>query len=234
MNAQKVLKKSKNKLLIVGRNPLELAGLKSLLPTNMEIEAETSAGPRIFEKVEEWRPNIILLDFDSYENIIDDLTRRLKREYPEIKILWLLLNESDEIKYEAISTSSDGCVLKTDFDQISQAVEVVQENDVFYPRQLLTKFIQEICLIYPYIGRKITKLTEREREVLQFIRDGATNEEIAGELHISVETVKAHIRSIRETLGISSRRQIINQLRPLKRAPRPETKKLARTASSKK
>lgn len=207
-----------DKLLIVDKNPLELVGLKLLFKDRKtEIQTEsTSKMPALLERVTELAPNVVLIDCNSYDDIIDEVTIQIKRKQPEVKVLWLLLEEDEQITYDALSARADGCVLKCDLDQISSAVDVVLSGDVFYTRQLLAKFAYEASLVIDHLGRKVNRLTDREKQVLQLVRYGSTNDEIARELYISVETVKAHIRSIRETLGVANRRQMICCLRPPK------------------
>lgn len=207
------------RLMIIDKNPLELVGLKLLFNNKkVEIQSETSSSlEKLDERIEEWQPRVILLDFNSCESFIDDLTFKIKKKHQDIKVLWMLLDDSDVIQYDAISALADGCVLKAELNQISKAVAVVQEEEVFYSRQLLAKFAFEASMAIDHLGRKVSRLTDREKDVLQLIRRGFTNEEISRQLYISVETVKAHVRSIRSTLGVDNRRQMIIGLRSLKK-----------------
>lgn len=220
------------KLMIVDKNALELVGLKSLFDSGKtEIHAETSVVlDKLEARIQQWNPDVILIDFNTCEEEIDDLTRQLKKIHPDMKIIWLLSEDLDLVKYDAISARADGCVPKTDFEKISQAVEVAVGGDVYYPRRLLADFAYEATLVLAHLGRRINLLSDREKEVLEYIRSGATNEEIAEGLLISVETVKAHIRRIREILGVTNRRQLISGLRPARKGAAGQR---ARTGRSK-
>lgn len=208
------------KLMIFDSNPLELIGLRQLFSIDeIDLRAETTKNEeKIRNIIGEWKPNVVMFDFLSYENAIDQITVEIKKDSEKTKILWLLLEDDEAVKYDAISAGADGCVMKSSFDDIKEAVEVVNNGDVFFSRRLLAKFAHDACMIVDHLGRRVFRLTEREKSVLQLIRLGATNEEISKELYISVETVKAHVRKIRDTLGVLNRRQMICGLRPAKQS----------------
>jgi DNA-binding NarL/FixJ family response regulator len=95
--------------------------------------------------------------------------------------------------------------------QLCGAIQTVLEDQVYLPPEVATRFFS---LFHFYAGRSLqaaqsTNLTDREMEVLHWLVQGSTNEAIAGQLYITVATVKAHLTAIFEKLHVTNRTQAI-------------------------
>jgi DNA-binding NarL/FixJ family response regulator len=204
------------KLFITDKNPLELIGLKTILSDcSIRVHSEDLIVNReMIAILEEWAPQAILADVVSYDRDIDTFTRTVRRNLG-IPVLWLTPSNDKEFMIDAVIAGAAGCVPKDDFQMIADALSAILADGVFFPVKVLADFAFDVGLFSPPNGRHIKDLTDKEREIFMLMREGATNCQIASELNISVETVKAHIRSIRHAYGALSKRQLVPQVTSL-------------------
>ena len=204
--------KHKARLFVIDKNPLELIGLKTILSDCViKVHSEDEIITRVMlAELDEWQPEAILADVTSYDREIDAYTRTVRRRLG-IPLLWLAATTDRELTIDAVTAGAAGCVPKDDFRMIAAAVESILAGEVYFPTKVLAEFAFELGLFFPPSGRHLKDLTKRERLIFMMMREGATNYQIAGELAISVETVKAHIRNIRQAYGALSKRQLVPQ-----------------------
>lgn len=201
------------KLFIMDKNPLELIGLRTILSDcTIKVHSDDIMITRdIIAELEGWEPQAILADVISYDREMDTFTRTVRRKL-DIPILWLTPSDDREYTIDAVTAGAAGCVPKDDFQMIADALDAILADRVFFSAKELANFAFDIGLFCPPSGRHIKNLTNKERQIFMLMREGATNYQIATELSISVETVKAHIRSIRNTYGALSKRQLVPQI----------------------
>ena len=114
--------------------------------------------------------------------------------------------------FRAMQAGANGYVLKDCIaTQLCEAISTVLKNEIYLAPELATSFFR---MFHFYTGRSLQAsrnlhLTEREQEVLHWLVQGASNEDIAKHLYITVATVKAHLTAIFEKLGVNSRTQAI-------------------------
>jgi DNA-binding NarL/FixJ family response regulator len=132
-----------------------------------------------------------------------------RKKYPEQKIIMLTILEDDQHILEAIQNGADGYILKKSSpDKILDAIKQVNEGGA-----ALTPMIarQVLAFLKPHSSKNNSgaDLTNREKEILQLLTQGLTNELIANKLFISVQTVRNHIKNIYEKLQVHSRAQVV-------------------------
>ncbi|MCU0553031.1 MAG: response regulator transcription factor [Leptolyngbya sp. Prado105] len=160
----------------------------------------------------EQHPMLILLDMElATGDGIAALTELLKLEQRS-QILVLSGHQEDEWVFRAMRAGANGYVVKDDLaTQLFKAMETVLSNQIYLSPELATRFFQTFRFYNGQVSEAKSKLhlTEREQEVLHWLVQGASNEEIAAHLFISVATVKAHLTAIFSKLGVASRTQAI-------------------------
>lgn len=196
-------------ILIVGRNALEMIGLEALFRTkglriSAILDANIEMPENAFTKLD---PHVVVIDYDSCASHIENITDIYKKYFTAAKFMWITDDMRDSVRYEAIRCKADGCVNKKDIDEVVRAVKTVSDGDFYFSRDLLMRFAKDACLLNPYFGHKLALLSERERQVLSLVREGTTNAEIAELLAISPETVKVHLRRIRQILNLSQKKR---------------------------
>jgi DNA-binding NarL/FixJ family response regulator len=154
-------------------------------------------------------PDVVLLDINLPGMSGIEGIERIKRKYPDARIVMLTVFEDNANVFHAILSGADGYILKkTPPIRLLQAIE-----DAAGGGSPMTPTIarQALDLFKTYAPQKNQPdlLTAREREVLALIVDGLGNDEISMKLFISLQTVRNHIRHIYEKLHVHSKSQAV-------------------------
>jgi two-component system nitrate/nitrite response regulator NarL len=199
-------KKSKIKILIVDDHPVVRKGLHSCLATkeNLKIVGEAVDGDDALRKVKELSPDIVLMDLYMPKKDGLEVTDLLRKEAPQVKVLILSMQGTRDAVLRIIKAGARGYVLKdTPPDDLVRAIEAVQAGEAFFSPPVaqiaLNQYVSESDQ-----GDPLSKLSEREREVLALIAEGKSNKEIAMLLGIGVRTTETHRERIMRKLSIHS------------------------------
>ena len=182
---------------LVDDHSLVRDGIKSLLAIvdTVEVIGEAENGHEALHMVEQFQPDLLLVDIGLKDMNGLELTRRLKQHSPFLKILILSMYDNFEYVSESIRSGASGYVLKNSPSrEIIAAIEAIASDGTFYSADIAQKLIAD----------KDTdkELTPRESEVLYKMVQGMNNKEMARDLDISVRTVETHRLSIRRKLTI--------------------------------
>lgn len=201
------------RVLIVDDDPLVRAGLKLMLggAHGIEVVGESENGAEAVEAARAEDLDVILMDVRM--PVIDGIeaTRRITEARRGVKIIVLTTFDADEYVVRALSHGAAGFLLKdTPPDQIVAAIESVYAGEPALSPKITAQLIRQVAATEPTPpdDRALQQLTERERDVAIAIGRGASNAEIATELHMSLATVKAHISSIFTKLDVTNRVQV--------------------------
>lgn len=202
------------RLLLVDDHTLVRQGIRSLLETqdDMEVVGEASGGHEAIAMAGDLRPDVILMDLAMPDMNGMEATRQIKKQHPEIQVLALTMHSTDDYLFRALESGASGYVLKeADAAELATAVRAVHAGGAYiYPP--LAKRLVEQFLLRIGSGEERTSygsLTSREQDILRFIGDGLTNEEIAEQLVLSVHTVQTHRSNIMKKLGLHNRAQLV-------------------------
>jgi len=203
------------KLLIVDDHAVVRSGLMMLLngKNNIEVIGEASEGDEAIKKAKELNPDVVLMDL-SMPHGKDGLTatQELHELMPDIAILILTMHDDEEYLFRAIQSGASGYILKNaPHEDLLGAIESVSTGNAY-----LTPSATKV-LMSGYLDRvkkgdnadTFALLSEREKEVLEWIAKGYSNKEIAERLVISVKTVESHKSNLMEKLGLKSRPELV-------------------------
>lgn len=201
------------KLLIVDDHILFREGLAAIIGSEPDIKVVGLAG-NVSEAVEMARqlaPEIILMDYGLPDGSGVSATRAILEVLPETKIVFLTVFEEDENLFAAVRAGAKGYLLKNMRPaKLVAALRSVYQGESALSRTMTLRLMEELSRTKES-GRTgdatLTKLTNRELEVLNEIASGATNQEISQHLYLSENTVKHHIHSILDKLNVSDRRE---------------------------
>ncbi|MFT7034298.1 MAG: DNA-binding NarL/FixJ family response regulator [Cyclobacteriaceae bacterium] len=182
------------KVFLVDDHAIMLDGLVALLKTDEEIEIVGTAGT-VGDAMDFLKMNHIDVLVTDY-NLPDDdglsLVRKVKRLWPEIKILVLSMHSESHLVKEILKEGIDGYVLKKDSkDDLIDALYSVKKGNLFVSNEINNMLVRNL---HQPDEQKL--LTEREREILKLISKEYTNRMIAEELFISERTVETHRKNI--------------------------------------
>ena len=170
---------------------------------------------RIAEKEQ---PDIILLDLNLGDESGMGLLPELSKVAPESRVIIVTGSRDDlEVHQQAITHGAMGLVLKHDaLEHIARAIKQVSGGDVWFNRSMMMKVIEGMVRFNAVKqpgpkAAKVATLTEREREVVSLVGEGLKNKEIANRLRpfISETTVRHHLTSIYDKLGVSNRLELV-------------------------
>lgn len=198
--------KTRIKVLIVDDHPVVRKGLWSCLDSrpNLKVVGEAVNGHQAIEKILQLAPDVVLMDIAMPEMDGLEVTEKLHKEMPEVKVLILTVQSSRDYVLRMIRAGARGYVLKDAApDDLVRAIETVNHGEAFFSppvaRIALNQYVSELDQSDP-----VSRLSDREREVLILIASGKSNKEIAGDLGIGVRTIETHRERIMRKLEIRS------------------------------
>jgi DNA-binding NarL/FixJ family response regulator len=203
------------RVLVADDQEIVRTGLAMILDAQPGIEVVASApdGRRAVELAQHLRPDVCLLDVRMPELDGIEATRRLAG--PEVDdplaVVVITTFDLDEYVHAALKAGARGFLLKdAGPDLLSQAVRAAANGDALIAPSITARLLAAFARASPKggTGAPVEPLSEREEEVLATVARGRTNTEIAGELHISLSTVKTHIASLMTKLGARNRVEI--------------------------
>ena len=202
------------RLLLVDDHAVVRSGLRMLLGSehDVEIVGEAGTAAEAMEAAGTVAPDVILMDIGLPDLSGIDATREIKKRFPRVAIVALTIHEDQEYFFKMLEAGASGYVPKRAApDELLTAIRAAAVGEVYlYPS--LAKL-----LVTDYLGQdhpaeekaKLDGLTEREREVLRYLAEGTSNEEIAVSLVISPRTVERHRENIMRKLNMHSRTELV-------------------------
>ena len=195
------------RLMIVDDHEVVRMGLRAALEVedDFSVVAEASDGQQAIDRVRVHRPDIVLMDvrMDGMDGI--EACREIRSEFPQIHVLMLTSFAEEETVVAALLAGASGYVLKN----VARARLLESLRAVARGESLLDAAVTRNVLDKLMAGKSkkddAGNLTEREREVLSLIAEGATNKEIAAKLVVSENTARNHVSHILGKLGFSRR-----------------------------
>ncbi len=188
----------KLKLLLVDDHEIFLDGLVSLLSDQPGVEVTGKAinGEEALSRIKENTPDILLTDLSMPGMDGIALVRKVKRDYPDIKVLVLSMHKDREMVNEIVMAEAEGYILKnTDKKELMKAINRLADGDTYYSNDIMSVMLERYQK-QEKIEKSKAVLTEREQEILNHIALEMTSEEIADRLFISRRTVETHRKNI--------------------------------------
>lgn len=203
------------KLLLVDDHPLFLQSLKVLLTTRgYEVVGTATNGTEALKQACLLRPDLILMDIEMPDCDGLTVTRLIRAELPQIKIVMLTVSASDENLFEAIKSGASGYLLKSQSaDRFLELVAQVEHGGAALPPELAARLLDEFARLSQHVEKPVEEppsdLTARQVEILMLVAQGATYQQIGERLHLSEVTVRYHMSQILERLHLQNRAQVI-------------------------
>ena len=203
---------SKIRVMLVDDHALFREGMRALLQScsDIEIVGEATNGKEAIEKVSQLSPEVVLMDIAMPVMGGVEATRRIRKDNPEIGVLVLTQYEDSEYILSMLKAGAKGYIAKTaTAAELVAAIRAVHKGESFLYPSATTALIKEYLTRARGEQSEYERLTDRERETLQLVAEGRSNQEIADRLFISVKTVLRHRTNIMEKLGFHNRTELI-------------------------
>lgn len=193
----------KLKVLIIDDHPLMRRGIKQLveLEEGFEVVGGAGNGSEGISLALQTSPDLIILDLNMKGLSGLDTLKALRSEGVDAHIVILTVSDARSDIFTLIDAGADGYLLKdTEPDTLLSQLKRIAQGEV-----ILSDSIKDLLIERQSSQEPIYSLTDREMDVLRLIATGLSNKQIAGQLFISEETVKVHIRNLLRKLNVHSR-----------------------------
>ena len=195
------------RVLIADDHLIVREGLRLILETaeGMELVGEAADGAEAVRLASQLQPDVVLMDLRMPG--MDGLTaiERLQATHPHIAVVILTTYNEDDLMLRGLRAGARGYLLKdTDRETLFHAIRAASRGELLLKPEIVAKVLAHATAPEPASATGL-ELTEREREVLEAVAQGQRSKEVAAHLHITERTVKAHLTSIYNKLGVDSR-----------------------------
>lgn len=186
-------------------------GLKMVLDAQpgVAVVGEAEDGRQALDLVERIHPDVVVMDIAMPNMNGAEATRQITRRFPDVKVVILTMHENRQYLLQIINAGAAACVLKRSAGtELVTAIKAVVRGESYFSPAMAAMLLDD------YRGmlqreHEEDPLTEREREVLQLVAEGKTNQEIADLLVLSIKTVQTHRAHIMEKLDAHDRTDLV-------------------------
>ena len=197
------------RVLIADDHLIIRQGLRLILETeeDFELVAEATDGAEALNLCKNLNPDVVLMDLRMPN--MDGLTaiERLRAEQPDVAVVILTTFNEDELMFRGLQAGARGYLLKdTDRSTLFDTIRAAARGETLLKPEIMARVLARSGKPGTMTrSEESISLTDRELEVLQSVAHGERSKEIAVQLGISERTVKAHLASIYNKLGVDSR-----------------------------
>lgn len=206
-------------VVVVDDQTLVRAGFCVLIESapDLHVVGEASDGAAAVDVARSTRPDVVLMDVRMPVMDGIEATRRIldAPEGERTRVLILTTFELDEYVYAALRAGASGFLLKdTPPEDLLDAIRVIAEGNALLAPTVTKRLIAEFAArgeppVPAAAAVALLQVTPREREVLELVAKGRSNNEIAAELHMSAATAKTHVSRLLTKLGARDRAQLV-------------------------
>lgn len=197
------------RVVLVDDHHVARHGLQSFLKAfeDLEVVGEASSGEEALQKIEEWMPDVVVLDLLMPGGISGiETIKRIRTLLPNTRIVALTSSTDDALVGAALRAGALGFVRKeARLETLLASIRAAAHGQSLLDPSVAEVVMQELSRV----GQPGVELTEREQEVLRQLAFGRTNHEIAEALTVSDETVKTHVGNILTKLHLAHRTQAV-------------------------
>lgn len=185
------------------------AGLRLLVETgtNMQVVGEAEDAAQTLGVVVRERPDVLVLDISMPGGGTIETLARIRRELPEVRVLVLTMHSDESYLRACLANGASGYLVKSAADdELLNAIRAVHAGRSYVGIPLGRSGLRRVVA---GAGPALRKLSEREREVLEQVAYGLTNQEIASRLGIGIKSVESYRARLYEKLGFQGKRDLV-------------------------
>jgi DNA-binding NarL/FixJ family response regulator len=204
------------RVIVADDHPIVRGGLRALIAATpgLELIGEATDGDSAIDLAREVRPDVVLMDIAMPGRNGIDATREIASHGWASGVLILTMFEDDESIFAAMRAGARGYLLKdASHDEMRRAIESVGGGEAIFGAGVAKRMVGFFARARELGVQPFPELTDREREVLEELAQGAGNATIANRLGISLKTVRNHVSSILSKLMVVDRAEAIVRAR---------------------
>ena len=197
------------RILIADDHDVIRRGLRQLLTSHpgWEVCAEARTGREAVAMAEEHKPDVVVIDISMPDLNGLEAVRQIRKSLPKTEIAVLTLHFSDQLLHDIVEAGARAYIMKSDAaDDLVAAVEALSNHFSYFTSRASDMVLNGFCSKTPTTPAPQTpfrsRLTSREREIVQLLAEGKSSKEVAVTLNISVKTAETHRANIMRKLEI--------------------------------
>ena len=196
----------KTRVLIADDHKILREGLRHIIQNDLHCEVAGLAtnGRNAIALASELQPDLILMDISMPDLNGVEATQQILSISPRIKIIALSMHTNKEFVSKMLKAGASGYLLKDcAVDELGDAIRCVLSNKIYISPDIAGVVVEDYLRhLEEPTGKPLSKLTPKEREVLQLIAEGKSTKEVSAILNTSISTVETHRQHIMEKLKI--------------------------------
>jgi len=204
------------KVLIADNHPIVRMGVRSVLQAanGFQVVDDVATTGELFEKLEKLTPDVVMLEMDIPEINGIAALRKIKKSYPDVKVLMYSSQSEDVYALSSIRAGAFGYLAKTsEVDYIIAAIKKVAEGNMFITNELAQRLAFDEGTQKP--RRFFRKLSTREVEVLKLLASGKRNKDVALGLNLNEKTVSTYKARLMKKLNVDNMVDLLQQAKAL-------------------
>ena len=203
------------KIVIADHHPITRKGISCLLKkdVNFSIVGKANNGNELYQKLEELKPDILIMEIDMPQISGINALRGIKLKFPELRVLIYSTHPEEIYALRSIKSGAAGYVPKTASSKVFlKALKQIRKGGIFLNEELTSTFTSRNVGETSAISR-YKKLSSREIEVLNLLSSGKRNKDIATALNINEKTVSTYKTRLLKKLKVDNLADLIHQSR---------------------
>ena len=200
------------RIVLVDDHALVRQGFRRILEEDpgLQVAGEAGSAEEGVALVKQQRPDVVLMDMAMPDANGIQAAREILRERPDTKVLVLSMYSDAQYVRSALDAGVSGYILKSALEtDLTPAVRAVAHGQQYLSPELSGVLIKALRDRDEPDDDTFDKLTEREKQVLQYIAHGKSNKEIAAILGLSVNTIAVHRANLMSTLGVHKAAELV-------------------------
>jgi DNA-binding NarL/FixJ family response regulator len=193
------------RILLADDHSLVRRGIKSLLGahSDWQVCGEATDGKEALEKVTQLNPDVLILDLNMPELNGLEVTRQVHKMCPQVEVLVLTVQDSEQVMRQVLDAGARGYVLKSDAgDKLLSAIETVRRHHLFLSPRTSRMLHGSSAPLAKDGATPKQPLSPRERQILQLLAEGKSTKEVATALDITTKTAETHRSNIMRKLDM--------------------------------